>query len=146
MATEAGFVVGTVLLICSVAVAKVQIISAALKLYHHVLFTPIYQAITLLLTGVFGIIYLHEFEVSRVQEAKAQLYLYCLGLGLVFVGVFLPSFKFDPYLHVLEESDILDPLEKNSLMEEGRDSAVRTPDRSFRPIRAGAYSDVPRGA
>lgn len=144
LATETVFVICIVLLVCTVAVVKVQIISASLKLYHHVLFTPMYQAVAFLLTGIFGIIYLDEFEVSRVREAEAQLYVYCLGLGLVFVGVFLPSFKYDPYLHVLEDSDLLDPLEKTSLMEEGGGQGVRTPDRSFIPIVAGAYSDVPR--
>ena len=78
LATEAGFCSAVVILIIAAAVLKVQIMSTSLKIYHTVLFTPMYQAMTFLLTGIFGIVYLDEFEESRVREVNAQIYLYIL--------------------------------------------------------------------
>ena len=91
--------------------------SAALKSYHIMLYTPLYQAIALLVTAFFGVLYYDEFSDTRLYEVKASLYTYCFGLLLVVIGVGLTAAKYDPYIHGGGEDP--DLAEKQGLMEEG---------------------------
>lgn len=111
------FLISIVVLILCVAILKVAIVSAALKSYHILLYTPLYQSIALLVTAFFGVLYYDEFNDERLHEVKASLYTYCFGLLLVVIGVGLPAAKYDPYIHGGGEDD--DAVEKQGLMEEG---------------------------
>merc|ERR1711991_483538 len=139
--SEAGFITTCFILIAIVAIVKVRIVSSSLKHYHVVLYTPIYQALSILLTAIFGITYLDEFEASRISVADGSVVLYVVGLVLVLLGVSISSSKFDPYVHVVDEDGDNSAVEKQGLMEEGeydpnldRATYASSDQQRFRPI------------
>lgn len=139
---EAGFITLCIILIAVLAIVKVRIVSSSLKQYHVVLYTPIYQALSILLTAIFGVTYLDEFGANRIAVADGSVVLYIVGIVLVLLGVGISSTKFDPYVHVVDD-DGDDGVEKESLMEEGDHDPKferyqsRDPTQGFRPISEG---------